>query len=115
MLAPRYLKSRRRLDRVITIQTRGAGRDEMNQPIEEWADSFNLRAKAYPSPGFERSVGDGSTATIPMTFEVRPDAQSRSITPHQRVVFEGQAYNIVAPVEQPERGGNLRITTAADF
>lgn len=115
MLSPRYLKSRRRLDRIITIQTKGAGRDEMNQPTEEWADAFDLRAKAYPSPGFERSVGDGSTATAPMTFEVRDSPQARTINPHQRVVFEGQSYNIVAPVDQPERGGNLRIITAADF
>ena len=115
MLQPRYLKSRRRLDRTITIQTRQAGRDAMNQPVENWADSFTLRAKAYPTPGFERSIGDGSTATSPMTFEVRDGPQARSVSPHQRVLFEGQAYNIVAPVDQPERGGNLRIITAADI
>lgn len=114
MLQPRFLRKRRRLDRKITLQKMGAGRDAMNAPTEDWQDQFSTRAKAYPSPGFERSISDGSTATSPMTFEVKDCEQNRTIEPSWRVMYNGRAYNIVAPVDQPERGGNLRIITAAD-
>jgi head-tail adaptor len=89
----------------------------MNEPTDDWAPVFTTRAQAYPSPGFERVVSDQNVATTPMTFEVRDEARTRAILPSDRVRWDSngaQMFNIVAPVEQPERGRNLRITTAAD-
>jgi head-tail adaptor len=115
---PRWLKQRRRLDQKITIQRRGVGTNEMNEPNADWADVFSTRAAAYPSPGFERSISDQNVATEPMTFEVRSESRTRAILPTDRVRWDSRTgkptYEIVAPVEQPERGSNLRITTAAD-
>lgn len=115
MLRPRYLKQRRRLDQVITIERRGDLRNEMNEIEHNWAPVFTTRAAAYPAPGFERSIDtDQNVATAPVTFEVRDETRTRAILPSDRVSWQGQPYNIVAPVEQPERGRNLRIVTAAD-
>lgn len=115
MLRPRYMKQRQRLDQSITIQRKGGATNAMNEMTEDWADVFTTRAGVYSTPGFERSIDtDATIATQPMTFEVRDEARTRGILPSDRVMWNGQAYNIVAPVEQPERGRNLRITTAAD-
>ena len=117
VFAPRFLHSRQRLDQKITIMRRGGATNAMNEPTNEWAEVFSTRAQAYPSPGFERSVGDQNVATTPMTFEVRDEARTRGILPSDRVRWDSngaQMFNIVAPIEQPERGRNLRITTAAD-
>lgn len=111
---PRYQKQRQRLDQIITIQRMAGGTNEMNEPTNDWVDVFTTRAAAYPSPGFERSISDQNVATNPITFEVRDEARTRSILPSDRVMWDDQPYNIVAPVEQPERGRNLRISTAAD-
>lgn len=118
MLRPRYIAQRRRLDQTITILRRVEGVNEMNEPVEDWTDVFSTRAAAYPAPGFERSIDTNATvATQPVAFEVRDEARTRAILPSDRVRWDsnnGQIFNIVSPVEQPERGRNLRITAAAD-
>jgi head-tail adaptor len=114
---PGFLSQRRRLDQIITIQRKGGATNAMNEPTEDWADVFTTRAAAFPSPGFERQISDQMVATTPMTFEVRAEDRTRSILPSDRVKWDSngnQIFNIVAPVEQLERGSNLRITTAAD-
>lgn len=114
---PRWLKQRRRLDQKITIQRKGEGTNAMNEPTGDWVDVFPTRAAAYPSPGFEREITAANVATSPVTFEVRAEERTRAILPTDRVRWDSngdQIFNIVAPVEQPERGGNILITTAAD-
>jgi head-tail adaptor len=111
---PNWLRSNQRLDQRITIQRKGGERDAMNQPIDDWVDVFTTRAMAYPSPGFERTVNESRVASQPVTFEVRDEARTRAILPTDRVLWKEQPFNIVAPVEQPERGRNLRIITAGD-
>lgn len=118
VMRPRWIKQRQRLDQVITIQRKGAGSNDFNEPNAEWADVFTTRAAAYPSPGFERVVSDQQVATQPMTFEVRDEPRTQDIKASDRIKWDSRndkIFNIVAPVEQPERGSNLRITTAADL
>jgi head-tail adaptor len=115
--APRFVRQRGRLDQKITIMRRAGGTNAMNEPVNEWEPLFTTRAQAYPAPGFERRVGDQNVATTPYSFEVRDEARTRGILPSDRVRWDSnnnQMFNIVAPVEQPERGRNLRITAAAD-
>lgn len=117
MLRPRYITQRNRLDQRITIQRKSDARDAMNEPVEDWTDQFSTRAIAYPTPGFERQVTDANVATQPMTFEVRAEARTHGILPSDRVRWDsgnGRIYNLIAPVEQPERGRNLRLICAAD-
>ena len=118
MLRPRYVGQRQRLDQKITIQRKGGAKNAMNEPTDDWADVFTTRAAAYPAPGFERSIDTNqNVATTPIMFEVRDEARTRGILPSDRIRWDSngnQIFNIVAPVEQPERGRNLRIATAAD-
>jgi head-tail adaptor len=102
------------MDQKVTIQRRGGTTNSMNEPTDDWTDLFDTRAAAYPSPGFERTISDQSVATTPITFEVRSEERTNGILPSDRVIWKGQAYNIVAPPMQPERGSNIQITTAAD-
>lgn len=117
MAPPRFLRQRTRMDQKITIQRRVETTNAMNEPLNEWTDVFSTRAMAYPSPGFERSVTDQTVATQPVTFEFRDEARTRGILPSDRVRWDSNAeqiFNIVSPVEQPERGRNLQVLTAAD-
>jgi head-tail adaptor len=114
---PAWLKQRRRLDQKITIMRRGGGTNELNEPTNELEVVFETRAAAYPSPGAERYDAAQTIAVQFMTFEVRSEERTRSILPSDAVRWDsngGQMFNIVAPVEQPERGSNLRISAAAD-
>lgn len=96
---------------------RGTGTNELNEPTSALVDVFSTRAAAYPSPGAERYDAAQVVATQFMTFEVRSETRTRAILPSDVVRWDsngGQMFNIVAPVEQPERGSNLRISAAAD-
>lgn len=117
MRRPTWIKQRRRHDAKITIMRRVAGRNAMNELVNDFEPVFTTRASAYPAPGFERSISDANVATMPMTFEVRDEARTRAILPTDKLRWDSngnQMFNIVAPVEQPERGSDLRIIAAAD-
>lgn len=116
MRRPSFVKQRRRLDRNATFQRRSGSVNTMNEPVEgDWLETFSTRCATYPAPGFERLEGGQNISTSPMMIEVRSDSRSLAILPSDRVIVDNVTYNIVAPVEQPERGANIRIIAAVDL
>lgn len=105
---------RSRLDQIIEILSQDQAENALNETTGAWAPSFSTRAKAYPTPGMEKQVGDRTSAIIPVTFEVRPEARTLAIQPSQKVRWKGIDYNIIAPIFQPTRGANVQIICAAD-
>lgn len=105
---------RSRLDQTVTILSQSQAANGLNETTGEWLPAFTTRAKAYPSPGFERSVGDRNVAVAPITFEVRPEERTLAIKPSQKVRWNGIDYSVIAPIFQPSRGANVQIICAAD-
>ena len=102
-----------RMDRIITVRQQTSERDAMNAVKEVWTDLFTTRARAYPAPGTERSVGDERIAFVPTMFELRDESRTRSLSPRNRIVMDGVEYGIQT-VLQPERGRNVKVMASAE-
>lgn len=114
MRRPAYVKQRRRKDRKITFLRAGGARNEMNEPSTEFAPLFTTRCAAYPSPGFERIENSQQVAVLPILIEVRSETRTKGIqvTDKAAIGDDPTRYDIVS-IEQPDRGGDIRIVAAA--
>ena len=115
MRRPSFVKQRRRLDKKVTFQRRSGAKDAFNAPAKAgWVDLFETRCAVYPAPGFERFANAQNAATAPIMCEVRSETRTQSLLSSDRLIVDGVTYNIVAPVEQLERGSNMQIIAAVD-
>lgn len=102
------------LDRAVTIQRQGAATDDgyTMQP-GAWATLATRKAQRITSRGREVFEQQGIDAEVPMTFVLRDDGVTRTVTPKDRVVFGGKAYDIKAVSEIGRRRGVEIVGVAA--
>jgi len=90
------------LDRRIEIQRAEVVQDEYGQPIETWVTVADCAAEVRPLKGIERFTAEQLAAHVDTRFRIRwlPD-----ITPQNRIVFDGRAYDVQAVLELGRRDG----------
>lgn len=97
-----------KLDRRLTIRRfTETGRNEFNEPVISWADVATVWAQQRPNRGSERFAAAQIAGTAVMTFHIR---YRSDITVQDRLVYEGQEYEIVAPPREIGR----RVVTEID-
>lgn len=94
------------LDRRITIRRFTSTIDPgSGQQIEEWADLTTVWASWRRASAREQLAAAELSAEITDIFEVRYSSKTKTITPEDRIVYEGRAYNIVEATEIDRRKG----------
>lgn len=101
------------MDRLITFQRKGAGRDAFNEPNGEYADVATVWARVRPLPGAERNTSAEMIATAMSMFMVWYDSVTSTIGMGDRIAYQGGIYNIRNVVEIDRRVA-LEFTAEAD-
>lgn len=101
------------LDRQVTLQRAQTVKDAFGNPVETWTDMVrDLAASATPVSDAERVRGAEVAAVITHRFQVRWGPAWSDLDPADRLLFEGQIYNIGAVKELGRRVG-LEISASA--
>lgn len=94
------------LDRAVVIQRQGVPVDDgYTMTPGAWATLATRKAMRIVSRGREVFEQQGVDAEVPMTFVLRDDSVTRSITPKDRVLFGGRLYDIKSVNEIGRRRG----------
>lgn len=96
-------------DQRITLQQRVAGSNALGQAISAWANLVELWASAEPLRGREFFAAGQTQSEVSTRFTV---AWRAGVTSALRVVWRGQAYDIVAVVEPLGQGQILELMCA---
>lgn len=102
------------LDRTVTIQRQGAAVDDgyTMQP-GAWATLATRKAQRITSRGREVFEQQGVDAEVPMTFVLRDDSVTRTITVKDRVSYGGKVYDLKSVTEIGRRRGVELIGVAS--
>jgi SPP1 family predicted phage head-tail adaptor len=84
------------LDRRITIQRATVTLNEFNEPIETWGDLATVWAKRRDASATESYRAQEVGAEITARFTIRWSTTAASVTPRDRLSFDGRLYNITA-------------------
>lgn len=88
------------LDYRITIQRATvAVAGDYGEPIETWSDLVTIWAKRHDASAGEAYRAAEVSAQISVHFTVRYSTVTNSITPKDRILFNGDLYNITAKRE----------------
>jgi SPP1 family predicted phage head-tail adaptor len=85
-----------KLDRRIAIQRATVTPNEFNDPIETWSDLTTVWAKRRDASATESYRAQEVGAEITARFTVRWSSVVASVTPRDRLRFDGRLYNITA-------------------
>lgn len=90
------------LDRLIEIQRRGTGLDLYGTPVETWTTFATMRAQLLKNATDDREGERGHTTDAVLTFRMYYFA---SLSLNDRLLYEGQQYNITGLTEIGRRAG----------
>ena len=96
------------LDRRITLQRATAVQDAMGEPIKTWSDIARVWAKKLESRRMAREAPDAGEARAALrrrTFEIRWSSAVADLSPVDRLIFEGEPYDILGVTEIGRRVG----------
>lgn len=101
------------LDRRITIQRATVERNDLNEPIETWGTLATRWAKRMDASAGEAYKAQEVGAEITTRFTVRHDSVTSTVTPTDRIAYEGRLYNITAAREVKQRNRWIEIDAVA--
>ena len=90
------------LDRVIEIQRRTTGLDLYGTPVETWSTFATMRAQLLKNATDDRESARGHTTDAVLTFRMYYLA---SLSLNDRLLYEGQQYEITGMMEIGRRVG----------
>ena len=94
------------LDRTVIVQRQGAAADDGYTTLPgTWATLATRKAQRIVSRGREVFEQQGLDAEVPMTFVLRDDSVTRTITVKDRVSFGGKVYDLKSVNEIGRRRG----------
>jgi SPP1 family predicted phage head-tail adaptor len=102
----------RHLDRIITLERFTETRDAFNNPVLTWGTLATVRASVEHIRDAERWTAQEVGAAATMRFQVRWSSTVADLDAKDRLVYEGDTFNITAVKELGRREG-LEITAAA--
>lgn len=100
------------LDRTIVLQRATLAPNAMNEPVETWGTLATRRASYQPVSDGERSQAAEVAAVIDCRFQIRWSADVASLSPKDRLTFEGRVFDIRGVKEIGRRQG-LEISARA--
>lgn len=100
------------MDRRIKFQRATVAPNEFNEPVETWSDRARVWAKYTPVSDGERFRAGERAAEVLARFLIRWSSQVASVSPKDRIVFDGRVYAITNVKEIGRREG-LEITAGA--
>jgi len=98
-----------RLRHRVTIQRLTGERGAAGGVNDVWQDIGTRWASVKPLSGREWVAAAAANTEISHDVMLRCDSITRSITPRDRLSFEGRALDIQAVMEVDERGRELRV------
>ncbi len=104
------------LDRRITIQRFGeVGRNPFNEPIKDWAALTTVWARREDAADGERLAAGQVGAVLNSRFVVRSSSVTKTVTPKDRLSYDGALWNIFG-IKETRDGRNqfLEITAARE-
>lgn len=103
------------LDRKVTIQRFTSVPNEFNEPVETWADFFTCRAMRRDVSDGEKFAAGQVGSSLRSRFTVRSSSETRTVTPTDRLVHEGDTWSIHGVKEANEgRHKFIEITAVKD-
>lgn len=103
------------LDRRITIQRATTAPDEFNEPVQTWADLATIWAARRDVSDGEKFAAGQVGSSLQSRFIIRHSSVSKTITPVDRLAYDGAVWNIMGIKEtQDGRRRFLEITAARD-
>jgi SPP1 family predicted phage head-tail adaptor len=70
--------------------------NEFNEPVETWVDLVSVWAERKEVSARERLAAQQVGAELTTRFTIRYSSQTKDINPRDRIVFDGNIYNITA-------------------
>lgn len=101
-----------KLDRRITIQRASVTKDEYNNDVPTWEDVATVWAAYEPIRDGERFRAGERAAEASARFQIRYSSQVSDVTGKDRLIFNGQTYEITHTKEVGRRVG-IELTTVA--
>lgn len=99
-----------KLDRRIRLERFTETRDEFNEPVKTWALLANRWASYEPLSDGEKFSASETAANASARFRIRWSQVVSDLSPKDRLIFEGDTWEIVRVKEIGRREG-LEITT----
>lgn len=99
------------LDRRIRLERFTETRDEFNEPVKAWATLATRSASYEPLSDGEKFSASETAANASARFRIRWSEAVRDLNPKDRLVFEGDTWEIVRTKEIGRREG-IEITAA---
>lgn len=94
----------------ITIQRITSTTDPLGGETKEWADLASCYAAITFGTGKERRQAAQETASAPATFHIRRNSTTATLTPADRVSFDGSDWDIISAVPSREFRADIDIT-----
>ncbi|KQM88652.1 hypothetical protein ASE67_02615 [Sphingomonas sp. Leaf23] len=100
-------------DRRISIERRTVTSDDYGGEVETWTQIVQPWAKITYGTGQERRVAAQESATLTATFRIREDSIAATITPLDRILFDGATWDIASSVPYRREARDLTATRQA--
>jgi SPP1 family predicted phage head-tail adaptor len=101
-----------KLDRKITLQRSTETRDEYNEPVKTWATLATRSASYEPLSDGEKFSASETAAEASARFVIRWSSAVATLNPRDRLLYEGDTWEILRVKEMGRREG-LEITAGA--
>jgi head-tail adaptor len=103
-----------RLNRAVIIQRQGAAEhDGYSRKPGAWAQLGTRLASVRPARGREGEEGQGRSGVALMSFWMRWDSLTSTITERDALIFEGRRYQITSPPMEIGRREGIEIFAIA--
>lgn len=105
------------LNRRITLQRATTVPNELNEPVETWADLATVWAKREDASSGEKDAAGQTGAFLMARFTVRRSATSDGLKPTDRISHDGAIWSIVEKmehIEAPRRFLTIKAVRDAD-
>lgn len=100
------------LDRRIRLERFTETRDEYNEPVKAWATLATRSASYEPLSDGEKFSASETAANASARFRIRWSGATRDLNPKDRLIFDGDTWEIIRVKEVGRREGQ-EITAAS--
>lgn len=101
-----------KLDKRIAFERQGETKDAYGQQTAGWTAIGGCWAEYRPGSGVERREAAQEKAVLSGSFVVRQSAMTASVTEKDRLVFEGEAWDVRSNVPIGRHGREIAATRA---
>lgn len=104
-----------KLDRMVTVERFGGTANEFNEVVEGWSAFLTLRARRQDTSDVTKTeiLGADQVGSFLLShFTIRSSAEAKTITPADRLAYDGAVWNIKG-VKETVQGRNRFIEISA--